>query len=71
MQASSRRRGWAAAPDRAFGLAPSAVSRMKRAGVTPEWRAYSVISRSSSGWKRISFVAVRRSTMLLSAGRKG
>ncbi len=69
MRASSRSRGPAAAWDRALGLAPSAASRMKRAGVRPERRAHSVISRSSSGWKRISFVAVRRS-MACSAGWK-
>lgn len=65
MRASSRSKGLVAAWDRAFGLAPSAVSRMKRAGVRPDRRADSVICRSSSGWKRISLAAVRRSTMAL------
>ncbi len=65
MRASSRSTGAAAAWDRALGGVPSAVSRMKRAGVRPERRAHAVISRSSSGWKRISLVAVRRSTMAL------
>ena len=46
---SSRSRGPVAAWDWALGLAPSAVSRMKRAGVRPARRAHSAISRSSSG----------------------
>ncbi len=42
---------------------------MKRAGVRPEARARSVMRASSSAWKRMSLVAVRRSDISVSDGR--
>src|SRR6266550_5806157 len=71
IRASSETRGTVTASCRAFGIEPSAVSRMKRAGVWPQAWARAVMRASSVGWNRISLAAVRRSGIPVSRGRRG